>query len=55
MQRSFEEISTAELDSAWGAEIERRIDELDSGSVQAVPLEEVLARMDARLKQRLQK
>jgi putative addiction module component (TIGR02574 family) len=39
----------AELEAAWGDEIKRRLDEIDSGKVELIPLEEVLARMDARL------
>jgi len=39
----------AELEAAWGDEIKRRLDEIDSGSVQMIPLEEVLADMDARI------
>jgi hypothetical protein len=36
-------------EAAWGSEIRQRIDELDSGRAHAAPLEDVLARMDARL------
>lgn len=46
--------SEAELTAAWDVEIKRRLDEIDSGAVQMIPGEEVLARMDARLKARLQ-
>jgi putative addiction module component (TIGR02574 family) len=42
----------AELESAWGNEIKRRLDEIDSGAVKMIPGDEVLARMDARLKAR---
>jgi len=38
----------AEIEAAWGDEIKRRLDEIDSGAVQLIPLEDVLARMDAR-------
>ncbi len=41
--------SEAEIEGAWGDEIKRRLDEIDSGEVELVPLEDVLARMDARL------
>lgn len=34
----------AEVESAWKKEIDRRIDEIRSGKVQGVPLEESLAR-----------
>lgn len=36
-------------ESAWDSEIKRRLDEIDSGEVELAPLEEVLARMDARI------
>jgi putative addiction module component (TIGR02574 family) len=42
----------AEVEAAWDGEIKRRLDEIDSGSVKMVPLEDVLARMDARIKAR---
>jgi len=42
--------SAADVESAWGDEIKRRLDEIDSGAVGMIPLEDVLARMDARLK-----
>lgn len=49
---SEEHLSAAEVESAWGDEIKRRLDEIDSGAVEMIPGEEVLARMDARLKSR---
>ena len=36
------------VEEAWRAEIERRITELDSGQVQAVPWEELRARLYQR-------
>lgn len=39
----------AEVESAWGDEIKRRLDEIDSGTVKMIPLEEVLADMDAHI------
>jgi putative addiction module component (TIGR02574 family) len=45
-----ERISAAEVESAWDAEIKRRLDEIDSGAVKMIPGEEVLARMETRLK-----
>ena len=36
------------VDEAWRAEIERRMAELDSGSVEAIPWEEVRARLYRR-------
>ncbi len=47
-----ERASEAEIEAAWGDEIKRRLDEIDSGAVKMIPGEEVLARMDARLKAR---
>ena len=35
-------------EAAWRAEVERRIEELDSGQVQAVPWEELRARLYQR-------
>jgi putative addiction module component (TIGR02574 family) len=42
----------AEIEAAWDGEIKRRLDEIDSGAVQTVPLDDVLARMDARIQAR---
>ncbi len=39
-----------EIDAAWDGEIKRRIEEADSGAVELIPGEDVLARMDARIK-----
>jgi putative addiction module component (TIGR02574 family) len=36
------------VDEAWRVEIERRVAELDSGSVDLIPWEEVRARLDRR-------
>lgn len=47
-----EDLPQEEIDAAWGAEIKRRIEEIDSGAVEMIPGDEVLARMDARLKTR---
>jgi putative addiction module component (TIGR02574 family) len=41
--------SMAVLEAAWDGEIKRRLDEIDSGAVDLIPLEDVLARMDARI------
>jgi putative addiction module component (TIGR02574 family) len=38
-----------EIQAAWDGEIKRRLDEIDSGSVDLIPEEQVLARMDARI------
>jgi putative addiction module component (TIGR02574 family) len=42
----------AEVEAAWDREIKRRLDEIDSGAVELVPLDDVLARMDARIASR---
>jgi putative addiction module component (TIGR02574 family) len=44
-----EDLPQAEIDAAWDAEIKHRIDEIDSGAAELVPLDDVLARMDARI------
>ncbi len=40
-----ENVSAAALESAWDTEIKRRLDEIDSGAVEMIPGEEVMARM----------
>lgn len=40
--------SHAEVDEAWKVEVERRIDEVESGKVELIPGEEVFARIRAR-------
>ena len=42
-----------EIDESWKTEVERRIAEIDSGAVKMIPGEEVLARMDLRLRTRI--
>ncbi|MCC6824392.1 MAG: addiction module protein [Acidobacteria bacterium] len=37
-----------EIDEAWNDEVERRIDEVESGKVKLIPLEEVRERMRSR-------
>jgi putative addiction module component (TIGR02574 family) len=44
-----EEGTEAEIAAAWGEEVERRLKEIDSGKVEMIPLEDVLADMDARI------
>ncbi len=46
------EVAPEAWEAAWGEEIQQRTSDLDSGRVQAVPLDDVLARMDARLQSR---
>ncbi len=41
-----------EVERAWSEEVERRIADVDAGSAQLVPWEEVRARIQARLKRR---
>jgi putative addiction module component (TIGR02574 family) len=37
------------VEAAWSVEIQRRIEEIDSGKVQMIPYEEVRRRLAARL------
>lgn len=50
IDRLLEGISAprTEIDDAWNAEVERRIDEVESGKVKTIPGEEVFARMRER-------
>jgi putative addiction module component (TIGR02574 family) len=41
--------SADDVQNAWDQEIERRLQELRSGKVKGVPLEEVKAKIEARL------
>jgi putative addiction module component (TIGR02574 family) len=41
--------SAKEIDASWKAEVERRVAEIDSGTAKLIPLEDVLARMDAKI------
>jgi len=45
---SLDDLSEAEVNELWLEEAARRARELDSGAVQAVPADEVLARLKAR-------
>ena len=40
----------AEIEEAWVAEVERRIADVESGTVQVIPIAEALARVRAALK-----
>ena len=42
----------AEIEAAWDSEIKRRLDEIDSGAVEMIPLEDVLAEMDETIRVR---
>jgi hypothetical protein len=41
--------SDSEIEASWKTEVERRVAEIDAGVVQMLPIEGVLARMDARI------
>jgi putative addiction module component (TIGR02574 family) len=47
--QSGDDSSDEEIETSWKAEVERRVAEIDSGTAKLIPLEDVLARMDARL------
>ena len=40
----------AEIEEAWAAEVERRIADVESGTVQVIPIADALARVRAALK-----
>ncbi len=40
-----ENLSQSEWEAAWGAEAERRLKEMEDGTVEAIPLDEALARV----------
>ncbi len=40
----------SEIDDAWGAEVERRIAEIEAGTAQLIPAAEVIANARATLK-----
>jgi putative addiction module component (TIGR02574 family) len=44
-----ESVSATEVESAWDAEIKRRLDEIDSGAVEMIPGDEVMSRMLSKL------
>ena len=52
VDRLLESISPSpkEVDEAWKVEVERRIDEVESGEVDLIPGEEVFARIRARVR-----
>jgi putative addiction module component (TIGR02574 family) len=50
-----EEVTEAEVAAAWDEEINRRLEEIDSGKVEMIPLEEVLADMDAQIASKLRR
>jgi len=41
--------SAEEIEASWKIEVERRVAEIDSGTAKLIPMEDVLAHMDARL------
>lgn len=44
-----ERASEAEIEAAWGDEIKRRLDEIDSGNVKLISHEEFLSHLDAHI------
>lgn len=42
----------AEIDSAWKAEIERRVKEIDEGTARLIPADEVFAEIEQRLRKK---
>ena len=42
------ESNAAEIEQAWDAEIEKRVDEILSGKVKTIPADEVFARIRAK-------
>jgi putative addiction module component (TIGR02574 family) len=50
-----EHASEAEIEAAWGDEIKRRLDEIDSGKVKMISHEEFLAHLDAQFASKRQK
>jgi putative addiction module component (TIGR02574 family) len=47
-----EDVCQEEIDVSWDAEIKRRIEEIDSGAVEMIPGDQVLAKMQRRLTER---
>jgi len=43
--------TVAEIESAWEAEIERRIKKYDAGETKSIPAEEVFAELNRRLQE----
>jgi putative addiction module component (TIGR02574 family) len=43
-------IEPAALSAAWQAEVERRVADVDAGRTQAIPADEVFARIDEKLR-----
>jgi putative addiction module component (TIGR02574 family) len=52
VDRLLESISSSakDVDEAWKVEVERRIDEVESGEVELLPGDEVFARIRARVR-----
>ena len=49
---SLEGEPDADVDAAWATEIERRVAELEAGTVQSIPWEQVRQRLLTRLNER---
>jgi putative addiction module component (TIGR02574 family) len=50
-----EDLPQEEIDASWDGEIKRRIEEIDSGAVELIPGEQVLAEMQRRFTRRAAK
>ncbi len=44
-----DDLPETEIEKAWDKEVSRRLEEIDSGKVKAIPAEEVFARIQKRL------
>ena len=49
---SLEGAPEADVEAAWAAELEKRVAELDAGTVKSIPWEQVRQRLLARLNER---
>jgi len=47
--KSLNSPSSEEIDRAWAEEAERRLDEIESGTIKAIPGEQVFAKIRKRL------
>jgi putative addiction module component (TIGR02574 family) len=53
--RSVDRTNGDDIDAAWAKEIERRIDELDSGNVKTIPGEQVMEEVRQMLRRKRSK
>lgn len=49
LDRAEDAASSEEIEQAWDCEIQRRIEDLDSGRVNTIPAEEVFSRIHSKL------